>query len=159
MYCKYYCRRSKKGKKYCYCRLLKKEISFSDCKSCTKKEYKQIKPIKKRTYSLSKREKERFSIIYSDLTKCCVCGSKIEIEKNEVFEGACRQTSIKYGMVNPLCREHHKEFHKDRFVNLFFKTMFENEFLKTHTKEEFIKLFGKDYIYLFEVLKKAQKNR
>ena len=56
----------------------------------------QIKPIKKQTYKHSKKEKERFSIIYQDLTKFCVlgCESTYNIAKNEVYEGSKRGASI-----------------------------------------------------------------
>ena len=155
MYCKHYCIRSKKGIKYSYCRLLKKEITSSCCWECDSKEYKQYKPMKYRTNKQAKKEKERFSIIYRDLTKCCNCGSKIGIEKNEVFEGSYRQISIRYGMVCPFCKTCHTQFHNDIMLNLFYKVMFEKEFLKTHSKEEFIKIFGQDYIFKLEQKKRS----
>lgn len=156
MACKYYKMRKKNNKKekriYYYCSKQRKEINYSNCKDCP---YKQLKSsrkaaIKKRTYKLAKREKERFSILYDDLTKCCVCGSSTNIELNEVFEGSYRQLSIKYGCVVPLCHLHHKQFHNDRQMNLYFKSLFQTEFEKTHSCEEFIKIFKKNYIYLYE---------
>lgn len=155
MYCKHYCIRSKKGIKFSYCRLLKKEITSSCCRECDSKEYKQYKPMKSRTNKQAKKEKERFSIIYRDLTKCCVCGSKIAIEKNEVFSGSYRQKSIELGMVCPFCRDCHNRFHNDIMFNLFYKVMFEKEYLKNHTKEEFISNFGKDYIFKLEQKKRS----
>lgn len=148
MNCKNYKTRTKKGIKYNYCTLLKKEITFEECKHCTNKEYKQYKKLKSRTYKQSKKEKNRISIIYQDLTKCCYCGSKREIEINEIFEGAYRTSSIKYGMVCPFCKDCHKRFHNDYKFNLFYKVMFEKEYLKTHTLDEFIEIFKQDYIYL-----------
>lgn len=116
---------------------------------------KNKKTLKSRTNRQAKREKERFSIIYRDLTKCCNCGSKIGIEKNEVFEGSYRQISIRYGMVCPFCKTCHTQFHNDIMLNLFYKVMFEKEFLKTHSKEEFIKIFGQDYIFKLEQKKRS----
>lgn len=168
MNCKYYRTRTKKYKKYGYCIKYKKEVSLF-CKECDKIEYKQYKQIKKRTYKLAKAEKERFSIIYSDLTKCCECGLKAgdfdmrinqctRIEKNEVFEGSYRQTSIKLGMIAPLCIFCHKQFHKDILgMNLSFKIKFEKEYLKTHTRDEFIKNFGQDYIFKLEHKKRLSQ--
>ena len=156
MNCRYFKQKSKKGKLYFYCTLNKKIITYDNCRTCSNKEYKQYKTIKKRTSKLSKAEKERFSIIYSDLSKCCNCGSKIGIEKNEVFSGAYRQTSIKYGMVAPMCHNCHTLFHNDIMFNLFYKVMFEKEFLKTHSKDEFIKLFGQDYIFKLEHKKRSR---
>lgn len=158
MKCKYLRIRSKKYKKYGYCTKYKKEVPIY-CKNCNSIEYKQQKPMKSRTNKLAKAEKERFSIIYHDLTKCCNCGSKIGIEKNEVFEGAYRQLSIKLGMITPFCKQCHKLFHNDIIFNLTYKVMFQKEFLKTHTLDEFITLFKQDYIYKLEKMTKKKNSR
>lgn len=110
----------------------------------------RAKSIKKKSYKLAKKEKERFSIIYPDLTKCCHCGSERSVAKNEVFEGAYRQRSMKTGMIAPFCTKCHDRFHNDIMFNLHYKVLFEKEFLKTHTLEEFIKIFGQDYIFKLE---------
>ena len=155
MKCKYHKIRSKKYQYYGYCTKFKKEVSLY-CKECKGNiEYKEQKTLKSHTNKQAKREKERFSIIYRDLTKCCNCGSKTGIEKNEVFEGSYRQTSIRYGMVCPFCETCHTQFHNDIMFNLFYKVMFEKEFLKTHSKEEFIKIFGQDYIFKLEQKKRS----
>ena len=151
--CKYLKQRQKDYKWYGYC-TKKKEIVPLFCKECNNIEYKEKKTLKLRTNKQSKREKERFSIIYPDLTKCCNCGSKTGIEKNEVFEGAYRQISIRLGMVCPFCKKCHDVFHNDIMFNLFYKVMFEKEYLKSHTKEEFIANFGQDYEYKLSKLKK-----
>ncbi len=151
--CKYLKQRQKDYKWYGYC-TKKKEIVPLFCKECNNIEYKEKKTLKLRTNKQTKREKERFSIIYPDLTKCCNCGSKIGIEKNEVFEGAYRQISIRLGMVCPFCKKCHDVFHNDIMFNLFYKVMFEKEYLKSHTKEEFIANFGQDYEYKLSKLKK-----
>lgn len=88
-------------------------------------------------------ENKRFSIIYPLLNNCCICGKKAEI--NEVFEGAYRQRSIKYGMCVPLCNYHHRLFHNNNSFNLEIKKEFQDKFLETHTLDDFIRLFGKDY--------------
>ena len=155
MKCKYHRIRSKKYQYYGYCTKFKKEVSLY-CKDCKEDiEYKEQKPLKLRTNKQAKKEKERFSIIYRDLTKCCVCSSKIAIEKNEVFSGSYRQKSIELGMVCPFCRDCHNRFHNDIMFNLFYKVMFEKEYLKNHTKEEFISNFGKDYISKLEQKKRS----
>lgn len=165
MYCKHYCIRSKKGIKYSYCRLLKKEITSSCCQECDSKEYKQYKPMKSRTNKQAKKEKERFSIIYPDLTKCCECGLKTgdydtrlnmytQVEKNEVFSGSYRSISMEDGMIAPLCTFCHKLFHKDIMLNLYYKVKFQKEYMKTHTLDEFIARYGQNYIYKLEQKKK-----
>ena len=158
MKCKHLKIRSKKYKKYFYCDILKKEIDISNCSYCKSKDYKAYKPIRKRSSNLVRREKHRYSIIYQDLAKCSVCGSKLGIEKNEIFSGSYRHLSIEYGMVNPLCKKHHELFHKDREFNLRVKVQFEEEFLKEHSLDEFIQLFGKDYkITLKEYLSEKKR--
>ena len=149
MKCKNFKIRHKKYKMYFYCTLLKKEIQDSDCVNCKEKEYKHYNALKNRTYKQSKKEKNRFSIIYHNLDKCCVCSS-YTTELNEVFEGAYRQTSIKYGMVMPLCRKCHKRFHDDRLFNLYYKKKFQIEFEKIYSHEEFMNIFKIDYIYLYK---------
>lgn len=164
--CKYLKQRQKDYKWYGYC-TKKKEVVPLFCKKCNNIEYKEQKTLKSRSNKQAKREKERFSIIYTDLTKCCNCGLKngdydnrinmyTRIEKNEVFEGSYRQASIKLGMIAPLCIFCHKQFHKDILgMNLSFKIMFEKEYLKTHTIEEFIADFGQDYIFKLEQKKRS----
>ncbi len=164
--CKYLKQRQKDYKWYGYC-TKKGEIVPLFCKGCDDIEYKEKKTLKSRTNKQAKKEKERFSIIYTDLTKCCECGLKTgdfdkrinqytRIEKNEVFEGSYRQVSIRLGMIAPLCIFCHKQFHKDILgMNLSYKVKFEKEYLKTHTREEFIKTFGQDYIFKLEQKKRS----
>ena len=163
--CKYLKQRQKDYKWYGYC-IKRKEIVPLFCKECNNIEYKEKKALKSRTNKQVKREKERFSIIYSNLTKCCECGLKTGdyderinmytvVSKNEVFEGSFRQRSIDFGMITPFCIFCHDKFHHDTIFNLSYKVMFEKEYLKTHTKEEFIKVFGQDYIFKLEQKKRS----
>ena len=169
MNCKNFRQRRKQGKLYFYCILKKQIITYDNCNGCTNKEYKQYKALKSHTSKLIKREKNRYSIIYNDMTKCCECGSKTNIEKNEIFgsktniekneifSGAYRQISIKLGMVAPMCHTCHQRFHNDITLNLKYKVKFQKEYMKTHTLDDFIKTFGKNYIYKLEQQKIANK--
>ena len=142
--------RTKKGQRYIYCTHKKQTITFNDCRNCPYKEYKQYKTIKKRAYKQAKAEKERYSIIYQDLSKCCVDGCLTPyygVQKNEVFDGSYRQLSMKYGMVCPLCKNHHDQFHNDRKFAIKYKILFEKEFLKTHSLDEWLDIFKMDYRY------------
>lgn len=139
--------RSKNYKKYYYCIIKKKEINLNDCFKCYNKEYKDYKPIKKVSSKRVKLERERYSIITSDFSKCFVCGSnRGHIDINEVFEGSNRNNSMKYGMCVPLCRKCHMRFHNDIEFNLKFKRLFQEEFEKFYTREEFMNIFGKNYL-------------
>lgn len=142
-----------KMNKSLYCKKKKKIIKISECSNCKNKEYENAIysnerkiTLKNETYKQSKKEKTRFSIIYKDLTKCAICSSKIGIEKNEIFEGAKRNISIKYGFVIPLCRKHHNEFHDNREFALKIKRQFQEEFEKTYTREEFLSIIHRNYL-------------
>ena len=102
----------------------------------------------KKSYSQNKKEKNRFSIIYSDLSKCCICDSTFNIELNEVFEGSYRQSSIKYGAVCPFCELHHKQFHNDRKFNLEYKCLFQNELIKLNDYNWYISIFKINYNFI-----------
>lgn len=130
---------------YGYCTLLKKEVSIY-CK-CDDIEYKEKKVFKKVTYSRAKREKERFSILYHDLSKCAECGSKIgHIDKNEVYEGSKRNVSMLNGFVVPFCHNCHERFHNDRVFALKYKRMFQSVYEETHSREDFLNLVHRSYL-------------
>lgn len=136
------------------CKYRKYTTSCHQLNKCRQKSPKIVslsnnRQIKKRTYKQSKKEKERYSIIYQDLSKCCVNGCLTpyyNVEKNEVYEGAKRGASIKYGFVCPLCKNHHDQFHNDRNFALYYKKMFQKEFEKKHSKQEFINIIHCNYL-------------
>lgn len=162
MKCKNLRIRTEKGKKYGLCLLKNTRVSVF-CNKCSfevkynlekiNKSDKKVKianPIKRRSNKLIQAEKKRYSIIYQDLTKCCVEGCQTPycgVQKNEVFEGAYRQVSMKHGMVCPLCFLHHKQFHEDREFALYYKRMFQDKFVESHSLEEFIEIFKQNYHY------------
>ena len=83
IYCKFLLKRSRKLKIVFYCKNKKEYINTLDiCKSCLEKEYKRNKAIRKRTTKQNKIEKERFSILTTDFTKCYICGK----HKNDIHE-------------------------------------------------------------------------
>lgn len=132
-----------------YCKELKKVISINQCTHCQLKKFKQNKTsnsLKKISFKRNKAQKERFSIINHPLDKCAVCGSKNGVQLNEVYEGAKRGVSMKYGFVVPLCDKHHKRFHKDRTFAIPYKQIYQREFEKTHTREEFLNLIHHNYL-------------
>lgn len=168
-YCKNCKTRTKKGTCYNYCSKLRKIIDKAmDCKNCDELEPRIYKGFKKSTLKeksplkigkmknksnrLAKLERNRFSIIVDDLTKCCVtdCDCTEGIQLHEVFYGAYRHTSIKYGLVIPLCGLHHTigEFaiHNNREMDLYYKRMGQTIFERKYSHELFIKEFKIDYL-------------
>ena len=60
----------------------KSKVNKEDSKSSLKTILKRNTPIKKRTAKQNKLEKQRFSILTTDFTKCYICGKP----KNEIHE-------------------------------------------------------------------------
>ena len=151
MNCKYLRKRQKNYKFYLYCNRLKKEIIFNDCRGCPYKEYKEQKPIKKRSNRLARAEKNRYSIIANDLTKCIICGKK-PVNKHEIFYGTGkRQLSIKYGLVIPLCIDYHHNqikqtgIHFDKQLCDYWHIKGQEAFEKEYPDIGFLEIFGKNY--------------
>lgn len=150
-----YCIHLKKRKGQPFCKLLNKEIPFCRCRECGRKEYKtktgkkSFYKIKKSTYKHTKADSNRFSIITNDLDHCIICGKKRNA-LHEVFYGSYRHISIKYGMIIPLCLNHHtgglKSVHRDRELDLYFKRLAQDIFIKKYSYELFMKEFKKNYL-------------
>ena len=145
MKCKYFTIRTKKGLKYYYCKLHKKEISVSCYKECDNKEYKQYKTLSNRSKSLNKKEKQRFSIIYPNLKKCCICGSNWQLTTHEIFGGRNRSNSMKYGLCLPLCLTCHEKYQNDKNFNDKWHKIGQTSFEECYYDLDFIKIFGRNY--------------
>lgn len=165
-----YCINLKKRKNKPFCKLLNKEISFSQCQKCDKKEYKKctiigkksdlkwknalksgkvVQKLKHSTYKHKKADSTRFSIITNDLEHCIICGKEKEA-LHEVFYGAYRHVSIKYGMIIPLCLNHHTQskfsVHNDRELDLYYKRLAETVFISKYSYELYMKEFTINYL-------------
>lgn len=131
----------RKRKNKPYCKLLNKEIEFSQCRRCEEKEYKpkKIYKIKQRTYKQAKLEKKRYSIFTNNLDKCIECPNvkNLKVDKHEIFRGRNRLNSIKWGLVIPLCRG----CHNDPTIERKWRLKGYNKFVELHGKEKFIEVF------------------
>lgn len=143
-----------------YCKYRKKEINIKECSDC---EYKLVKKVngteqyralqssaeqlqRKHTDKSDKLERKRFSIIYNDLTRCAECKSTFAVQKNEVYEGAKRTTSMINGFVVPLCPKHHDMFHSNRAFALKYKRMFQKKYEEEHSHDQFMNLIHRNYL-------------
>ena len=93
---------------------------------------------------------KRYSILVDSLEYCFVCGKPYP-HKHEVFFGEKqRKHSIKYGMVLPLCYEHHEGNdgpHRNREIDLRYKKKAQAIWENTYgDREKFIEIFGKSYL-------------
>lgn len=143
MNCKYYRTRTKKYKKYGYCVKHKKEVNLF-CRECDNKEYKEYKKLKQKTTKQAKAEKNRFSLFTSDLSVCIVCGKPKE-HLHEVFFGANRQVSIKYGLVIPVCSKCHSMIHLDSNLQAYWHIKGQDVFEEAYPNLDFVKVFGRNY--------------
>lgn len=154
MHCKHLKIRSKKGNKYCYCALLKKNVD-NYC-SCEHKEYKQYNKLStKNVYKFNKNKKiinlenNRFSIFTKDLEHCIVCDNKKD-NLHEIIYGKNRLNSMKYGFVIPLCLNHHtgdRGIHFNNELNMYYRKKCQEYFENNiGDRLDFIRIFGKSYL-------------
>lgn len=169
-YCIYI--RNRQGKPYC--KLLNKEIPFSRCQECDKKEYRtktrensfyksnnnQMKKkstskeksphrsgkMKSKSSKLAKLERNRSSVFTDNLEYCYLCGRKKE-DLHEIFGGRNRLNSIKYNFVLPLCRECHSLNQNNPFFNDYWHKQGQEYWeCNIGPREEFIRTFGRNYL-------------
>lgn len=148
--------KTKKGRRFLYCVLLKKEITFDNCKDCANKEYKKVKCTinrkkcakiikSKKNPKIAKLERNRKSVFTNDLTKCILCGKSKE-ELHEVFAGKNRLNSMRYNFVLPLCHKCHSINQNNSQFNEFWHKKAQL-YYEQHlgSRNEFISIFGMDY--------------
>jgi len=145
MTCKHLTIRTKKGIKYYYCRLHKNEVSLKCNYNCNDKEYKAYKTLSKRSNKQNKKEKQRFSIICPDTSKCVVCGSNWLITTHEIFVISNRTNSMLYGLTIPLCLECHSKYQNNKSFNDKWHIVGQTAFEKYYPNLEFVKIFYKNY--------------
>lgn len=167
-----YCIYLRKRKNKPYCKLLNKEIPFSQCQECVNKEYrtkikenssyksnksantqqssvKSAVKVQYKSKKLKKLERNRRSVFTDDLEHCYLCGKPRE-HLHEIIYGKNRINSIKYNFVLPLCANHHTGkdgIHFNKELDLYYKRLcqiyFENNI---GNRKEFIKIFGRSYL-------------
>ena len=99
--------------------------------------------MKVKSKKLAKLERERFSIITDDLTKCIVCGMPKQ-DLNEIYPGRNRQNSMKWGLVIPMCRRCHTKYTNNREMQLYWMKLGQQAFEKTYDID-FIEIFKRNY--------------
>ena len=88
--------------------------------------------MKAKTKRLKELERNRFSILSDDPTKCFHCGTTRDLTWHELFEGRNRQLSMKYGCCIRLCIRCH---HKLQYNDLPYKIMCKNRFNEIYEKD------------------------
>lgn len=104
---------------------------------------KKPKTIKKKSSKLAKLERNRYSIITYNLDICYVCKKHKKDHLDEVFGGRNRQTSMKYGLVIPICFKCHRELTDNPLKKKAIQEEAKQKFIKKYSEEKFIKEFGR----------------
>lgn len=108
-----------------------------------KTEKKKYKAIKKKSNKLAKLERNRFSIITYNLDICYVCQEHKKDHLDEVFGGRNRQTSMKYGLVIPICFQCHRKLTDNPLLKKDIQEEAKQIFIKKYSEEKFIEEFGR----------------
>jgi hypothetical protein len=95
--------------------------------------------------------KKRVSILTDRMDRCYVCDSVDNVEIHEIFYGPKRNSSIRYGLVVPLCAEHHRGTYgvhgsKGKMINVSLKEEGQRAFEKQYPATDFMTVFGKNYL-------------
>lgn len=96
---------------------------------------------------MSKLEKNRFSILTHDLSKCYICGMPRQ-ELHEIYFGKNRTNSMLFGCVVPLCYEHHRGnlgVHNNHELDLQLKQECQRKFESIYPIS-FQEIFYKNYL-------------
>lgn len=120
--------------------------SFNPYPKIEKKKKENKQKIKQKSNKLAKKERNRFSILQEDDTKCFVCGRQTKLDKHEAFGGANRQKSMQHGLVYYLCRKCHQKADLDEITRKYLHDYARQRFIKKYDKEKFLKEFGKNYL-------------
>ncbi len=94
---------------------------------------------------ITRLERMRFSILTKDLSKCFLCG-KPKNDIHEIYEGARRIPSMKYGCCIPVCRSCHNHLHNDYNFALPYKQLCQKKFNELYGKDKFIEIFKRNYL-------------
>lgn len=90
------------------------------------------------------------SIIVESMDNCFVCGSPY-VEVHHIMYGtANRKLSDKYGLIVPLCQEHHRGqtgVHFKRDLDICLKKLAQEKFNSVYgANKSFLEVFGKNYL-------------
>ena len=134
--------RSKNYKKYYWCNLEKKQVTWDCYKKCPKMNSRNNTMLKNKSNKLKKIERNRDkNLIKIGVCENCGLYSK-RLDPHEVYGGSNRKRSIKYGFVKLICRK----CHQNPTEILKLRKKVQQEFEKEHSREEFILLIGKSYL-------------
>ena len=108
---------------------------------------KKSSKLSNKSKKLAKLERNRESILTDDLNRCFIPGcGKVKEDLHEIYPGRNRLNSIKYGLVLPLCREHHILIHNDLNTRLIYFKLGQKKFNEVYPNLDFVEIFGRNYL-------------
>jgi len=120
--------------------------SFNPYPKTIQKKTETRQKIKQKSSKLAKKERNRFSILQEDDTKCFLCCKQYKkLDKHEAFGGSNRQKSMEWGLVYYLCRKCHQKADLEEITRKYLHDYARQRFIKKYSKEQFLKEFGKNY--------------
>ena len=100
-----------------------------------------------------------FSIVFSNIDRCCMSSGKYgrcqgRVERHHIMNGADRKKSDKYGLIAPLCSNHHRvgreAVHNNaRNMNLL-KAKAHIMFREHYPELNWLRIFGRNYAWIIE---------
>lgn len=140
--CKYLHKKSYRKRYFFYCSQedIKREIILNECRCCKHKEYRAYKTAKKKSNKLAKLERQRYSILTNDLSKCYFCPNKKQ-DFHEAFRGRNRQKSMKWGLVVPICSYCHSKITDNKSFSETLEKIAKQVFIERYGVEKFINEF------------------
>ena len=120
--------------------------SFNPYPKVKTEKKKSATKIKQKSNKLAKKERDRFSILQEDDSKCFLCGKHFKLDKHEAFGGSNRQKSMQWGLVYYLCRKCHSKADIDEIIRDYLHDYARQIFIKKYVEKLFLKEFGKNYL-------------
>lgn len=94
--------------------------------------------MKYKTRKLKELERNRFSILTNDDTRCYHCNGIHNLTWHELFEGRNRQQSMKYGCCIRLCVRCHRKLQGN---DLKYKILCKQKFNEVYPSLDFVSIF------------------
>lgn len=96
---------------------------------------------------ITRLERQRFSILTNDLTRCYLCG-KPKNHIHEIYFGKNRVNSMKWGCCVPLCYSCHNGsngVHHNEQLNIMLKKKCRKKFDEVYHEIDFVSIFHQTY--------------
>ncbi len=126
------------------------------CCKCNEIEYKENKPLRnfanksktlqRKSNKPSNLERNRFSILQENCSKCLLCNSTYQLTWHEVLEGRNRRNSMRYGLFLRICLRFHKLKQEDVLFKEHWHKKGQLTFVANYPDLDFVSIFKRNYL-------------